>query len=241
MSYLDPPFLFDRAGRAPAPHVPETMADPNDNDTPISTAEGDGVPDATPDAPVPNAAAEPAAQVTAPAAETIPPPVPADYEMPDDYATQDPLATAKAWVEDHPGLAVLAAAGTGLLVGRIVSALIPDPDPPTLAERVEKRAKVLRKEAKKQSKVFQKEAAKQGKVYKKQALSFADDAGDTLQDSLHRASEALREAASRAGDSAEEGYEKTKDLAETIADAVKVAMTGVVATKIDDWVDKVRS
>ena len=214
------------------------MADPND--TPTQT-EGDGVPSATPDAPVPNAATEPAAQATAPAAETIPPPTPADYEMPDDYAAEDWLETAKQWVEDHPGLAVLAAAGTGLVVGRLVTALFPDPEPPTLAERVEARAKVLQKEAGKQAKRLGKDARKQGTVYKKQALAFADDAGDSLQASLHRASEALREAAAKAGDAAEDGYEKSKDLAETIADAAKVAVTGVLASKIDDWVGKVRS
>ncbi|MEM1118258.1 MAG: hypothetical protein AAGJ11_17245, partial [Bacteroidota bacterium] len=136
------------------------MADTNDNDTPISTAEGDGAPAASP-----NAAAEPVAQATAPAARTVPPPVPADYEMPDDYATQDPLAAAKAWVEKHPGLAVLAAAGAGLLIGRLVTGLLPDPDPPTLAERVEKRARVIQKEAK-----------KRGEKVTSSALALADDA-----------------------------------------------------------------
>ena len=217
------------------------MADKKDKDTPTTTSEGDGVPSATPDAPVPNAAAEPVAQATAPAADTIPPPVPADYSMPDDYAAEDWLDTAKQWVEDPPGLAVLAAAGTGLLVGRVVSGLFPDPEPPTLAERVEKRARVLQKEAEKHGKSLGKGAKKYGKVYKKQALAIADDAGDSLQASLHKASEALREAASKAGDAAEEGYEKSKDLAETIADAAKVAVTGVLASKIDDWVGKVRS
>ncbi len=214
------------------------MADKN-TDTPTD-ATGDGVPAAAPDAPVPNAAAEPVAQATAPAADTIPPPLPADYEMPDDYASDDPLTTVKQWVEDHPGLAVLAAAGIGIVAGRIVSALFPDPEPPSLTDRVEKRARVLKKEATKRGKAYKKEAAKHGKVYKKEALAFADGAGDSLQDSLHRASEALREAAERAGDAAEEGYEKTKDFAETIADAAKVAVAGVLATKVDDWVNKVR-
>lgn len=213
------------------------MADPNTPDTPTT---GDGAPAAAPDAPVPNAAAEPAAQATAPAADSVPPPLPADYEMPDDYANDDPLATAKQWVEDHPGLSILAAAGVGLLAGRIVSALFPDPEPPSLSERVETRARALKKEASKRGKVYKKEAAKRGKVYKKEAIAFSGDAGETLQESLHRASEALRDAAEKAGDVAGEGYEKTKDFAETIADAAKVAVTGVLATKIDDWAKKVR-
>ena len=187
-----------------------------------------GIPDPNPT--VPDASVEPAAQATAPAADTIPPPVPADYEMPDDYASDDPIATAKAWVNEHPGLAILAAAGVGLVAGRVVMALFPDSEPPSLADRVEKRARQLSKEAK-----------KRGKVYSKEASAFASDAGDTLQVSLHKAAEALKEAASHAGDAAEEGYEKTKDLAETIADAAKVAVTGVLAAKLDDWVGKVRS
>ncbi len=214
------------------------MADKN-TDTPTEPT-GDGAPAAAPDAPVPNAATEPVAQATAPAADTIPPPLPAEYEMPDDYASDDPVEMVKQWVEEHPGLAVLAAAGVGLVAGRVVSALFPDPEPPSLSDRVEKRARVIQKEAAKRGKAYKKEAAKHGKVYKKEARAFADTAGDTLQESLHRASEALREAAERAGDAAEEGYEKTKDFAETIADAAKVAVSGVLATKIDDWVNKVR-
>ena len=208
-------------------------------------AQGDGAAKPTPGIPdpnptVPDASTEPAAQATAPAANTIPPPLPADYEMPDDYATEDPIATAKAWVEAHPGLALLGAAGIGLLAGRLVTALLPDPEPASIADRVETRARQLQKEAKKRGKGVAAVAAKKGKVYRKEAAAFADDAGDTLQSSLHRAAEALREAASHAGDAAEEGYEKTKDLAETIADAAKVAVTGVLATKIDDWIGKVR-
>ena len=187
-----------------------------------------GIPDPNPT--LPDASTEPVTQVASATANSVAPPLPADYEMPDDYAAQDPMATAKAWVEAHPGLAILGAAGIGLVAGRLVMALIPDPDPPSLADRVETRAKQLKKVAK-----------KQGKVASKEASAFAHSAGDTLQDSLHRASEALREAASNAGGAAEEGYEKTKDLAETIADAAKVAVTGVMAAKLDDWVSKVRS
>lgn len=176
---------------------------------------------------------------------------PSSYEMPDDYAAQDWVAKAKAWAEENPALALLAAAGVGLLAGRVVTALIPEPEPPSLLDRVEKRAEVLRKETDKRSKklrkeavkrgkVYKKEAAKRGKVYKKEASAFADDAGDTLQDSLHRASEALREAAASAGETAEVGYERTKDIAETIADAAKVAVTGVLASKLDEWTKKAR-
>ncbi len=199
----------------------------NDSTTPKSTTPTPGIPDPNPL--VPDASIEPAAQAAAATASTVPPPLPADYEMPDDYVTDDPIATVKAWVEAHPGLSVLAAAGIGLVVGRVVTGLFPDPEPPSLADRVEKRAHQLQKEAK-----------KRGKVYKKEAAAFASTTGDSLQDNLHRASEALREAASATGHVAEEGYEKTKDLAETIADAAKVAVTGVLAAKLDDWIGKVK-
>ena len=198
------------------------------DDTPTPTDAPTGIPDPNPT--LPDASTEPAAQVASATARTVSPPLPADYEMPDDYANDDPIAAAKAWVEAHPGLALLAAAGIGLVAGRLVTALIPDPEPPSLADRVEVRAKQLQKAAK-----------KQGKVASREAAAFASTAGVSLQDSLHRASDALREAAANAGDAAGEGYEKSKDLAETFADAAKTAVTGVLASKLDEWVSKVRS
>jgi len=189
--------------------------------TPKSTPE-------TPDAPTPVASTEPVAQATAPAADPTPVPLPADYEMPDDYADEDPLAMAKSWVEAHPGLAILGAAGVGLLVGRLVSGVFSEPEP-TLADRVERRARTLSKTA-----------SSRGLALRADASRAAAGANDTLQESLHRAAEALKVAAAHAGEAAEDGYEKTKDLAETIADAAKVAVTGVLAAKVDDWVKKVR-
>ena len=170
--------------------------------------------------------------------------------MPDDYAEQDWLTTTKGWVEEHPALAILAASGIGLLAGRLVTGLFPDPEP-SLADRVEDRARVYRKQAAKRGKAYKKEAAKKGKAYRKASkkeirafrkdpAGYADDIGDTLEAALHRAAETLRGAADQAGDVAEEGYERTKDFAETVSDAVKVALTGVVAAKVDDWVKKVR-
>ena len=209
-----------------------------------ATAQGDGAAERTPGIPDPtplvpenpqaDASTEPAQAAVAEAADqTVAPPLPADYEMPDDYADEDPVAKVKAWVEANPGLAIVGAAGVGLLAGRLVTALLPDPEPASLADRVESRARTLRKQAKKKGKKVQAEAA-----------SYANTAGDTLQDSLHRAAEALKDAASKtastAGDYAEDGYEKSRDLAETIADAAKVAVTGVLATKVDDWMNKIR-
>ncbi|MEM0961340.1 MAG: hypothetical protein AAGK21_02210 [Bacteroidota bacterium] len=181
--------------------------------------------------PSPDASVEPVAQEVAAAAKpiSVPPPLPSDYEMPDDYASQDTIGQLKDWVVANPGLAVVGAAGVGLLVGRLVTALFPDPDPPSLADRVEERARQLQKEAK-----------RHGTKARGEIASFASDAGDTLQEKLHHAADALKDAADTAGDAAEDGYEKTKDLAETIADAAKVAVTGVLASKIDDWVGKVR-
>ena len=212
------------------------MADsPNTPDTPKADP-------APADAPVPNAAAEPAAQVAAAAAEPVktagkpaaatpaapppaptarplPPPMPADYAMPDDYATESPVDKVKVWAEKNPGLAIVAAAGVGLVVGRIVSALAPEPEPPSLQKRIETRARALRKS---------------GAVR-------ADAAGDAIQDKLDAAAEALREAGATVAEKSEEGYERTRDFAEHIADAVKVAVTGVAAKKLDDWMDKIKS
>lgn len=196
-------------------------------------AQGDGAStDVTPKTAgtsVPTAAAEPAKQAVAASTTSVRPPAPADYKMPDDYASETTFDKVKAWAEANPGLAVLSAAGIGILAGRILTGMVPNPEPPTLAERVESRAKAL-----------QKEASKKGKVYKKEASAFAEDAGESISEALDRAAEAIRDAAGTAGDYAEEGVEKTKDLAETVSDAVKVAISGIVAAKIDDWVDRVR-
>ncbi|GAB5537017.1 MAG: hypothetical protein Rubg2KO_32660 [Rubricoccaceae bacterium] len=197
------------------------------------TVQGDGAStDVTPKTagkPIPTAAAEPAKQAVAAGTTSVRPPAPADYKMPDDYASETTFDKVKAWAEANPALAILSAAGIGVLAGRILTGMVPNPEPPTLAERVESRAKTL-----------QKEAAKKGEVYKKEASAFAGDAGDTISEALDRAAEAIRDAAGTAGDYAEEGVEKTKDLAETVSDAVKVAISGIVAAKIDDWVDRVR-
>ena len=237
--------------------------------TPDTAAAGDGAPasdapasDMPADpAPIPNAKAEPVTQEAATSASAVRPPLPADYEMPDDYADQDWVTTTKGWVEEHPALAILAATGVGLLAGRLVTALFPDPEP-SLADRVEDRAKVYRKEAAKRGKAYKKEAAKKGKAYRKASKKelaqlkksskhevkafrkdpggYADDLGDSLEAALHRAAAKVRHVADDAGDVAEDGYERTKEFVDTVSDAVKVALTGVVAAKIDDWVKKVR-
>ena len=79
---------------------------------------------------VPSAGGEPAAQAAGlqahPLKAPFPAPGPSAYRMPDDYATESFFDKTKAWVEANPGLAILAFAGTGLLVGRLVTALVPE-------------------------------------------------------------------------------------------------------------------
>lgn len=235
--------------------TPSTSTPSTTSSTPAPSAATSTTP------PVPNSGAEPVAQEAATAASSVRPPLPADYEMPDDYADQDWVAKTKSWVEEHPVLAIGAASVVGIVAGRIVTGLFPDPEP-SLADRVEDRAKVYKKEAAKRSKAYKKEAAKKGKAYRKSAKKeygdlkksskheiasfrknpggYAEDLGESLEDALHRAAAAIRHGAHDAGEAAEEGYERTKDFVDTVSDAVKVALTGVVAAKIDDWVKKVR-
>jgi ElaB/YqjD/DUF883 family membrane-anchored ribosome-binding protein len=205
------------------------MAKTNAN---ASTPEPPGQPKsaADPSALVPDASVEPEAQIAAAAAsdpgfagstarpaEPVLPPAPADYAMPDDYET-DWLGQARRWVEENPVLAIAAAAGLGLVVGRLVVALVPEPEPPSFAERVEKRARQLRKDA----------------------AHYADDAGDVLAANLKKAANALSDAAEVVADKAEGGYERTKDLAEVVGDAVKAAVAGAVARKADGWISRMR-
>jgi hypothetical protein len=188
----------------------------NDAATPEPPAEPTAAAD--PAAPVPDAGGEPVKQATAATARPIEPMrTPTDYEMPDDYET-DWLGQTRRWVEENPAIAVVAAAGAGLVIGRLVMALFPDPEPPGFSERVEQRAKQLRKNA----------------------SGYADDAGDVLATQLKKASEALADAAEVIAEKAEIGYEKSKDLAEVVADAAKAAVAGVVAQKADSWLGRMR-
>jgi ElaB/YqjD/DUF883 family membrane-anchored ribosome-binding protein len=196
------------------------MPTPKSSDA--TTPHGDGAaadPIQTDEVDIP--AADTAGSDAPPATDTptfMPPPIPSSYEMPDDYATETWLDRTKEWVEQNPALAVLAAAGIGLVVGRLVTALVPEPEPPTLTKRVEARAEELSKAAR-----------KRGKKLAAEARSRAHDAGDVLSSRFETAAEA-----------AGEGFEKSRDLAESIADAVKVAVAGVAAKKVEEWVSRAR-
>lgn len=125
----------------------------------------------------------------------------------DDWVTR-----TKLWVEENPALAVVGAVGLGLLVGRIVMAAIPEPEPKTLTAKIEKRAHEL---------------AKQGRYY-------ADDAGDVIARQLAVAADALAEASGAVSKNAKKGYAEAKDFSETVAEAIGQAFS----KKAGDWIDK---
>jgi len=126
----------------------------------------------------------------------------------DDWVTR-----TKLWVEENPALAVVGAIGLGLLVGRIVTAAIPDPEPKTLTDKIEQRAKEL---------------SKQGRYY-------ADDAGDAIAQQLAVAADALGEAANVVSKNAKHGLDEAKDFSEHIADAIGEAFS----KKANDWIKRV--
>ena len=125
----------------------------------------------------------------------------------DDWVTR-----TKLWVEENPALAIIGAIGVGLLVGRIVTAAIPDPAPKTITDKIEQRAKDL---------------AKQGRYY-------ADDAGEAISRQLAIAAEALGEASGAVSKNAKKGYGEAKDFSETVAEAIGHAFS----KKAGDWIDK---
>lgn len=125
----------------------------------------------------------------------------------------DWVMRTKLWVEENPALAVVGAIGLGLLVGRIVTAAIPDPEPKTLTGKIEKRAKEL---------------SKQGRYY-------ADDAGDAIAQQLAVAADALGEAANVVSKNAKHGLDEAKDFSEHIADAIGEAFS----KKANDWLKRV--
>lgn len=188
----------------------------------------------TPASVTPTGSAEPAKQAVSgtasPAPGRVVAPTRSEYEMPDDYASDSPLDAVKQWARANPGLAVVAAAGGGFVLGRVITALLPKPKPETLAQRVEAHAK----------------------TFKADARHTAAIAGDSIQERLAQAAEAIRDAvdsvgdhaqdgAERAREIAEDGAEKARDLADVVSDAVKVAVSGAVAKKADSWLGRLRS
>lgn len=119
---------------------------------------------------------------------------------------------AKSWVEENPALAILGAAALGLVIGRAVIAILPKPEPETLKDKIEKRAREL---------------AEQGRYY-------ADDAGETISEQLSVAAEALGEAAKVVAKGAKHGYEEAKDFSETVVEAIGHAFS----KKASEWLDK---
>ncbi|MEM8601623.1 MAG: hypothetical protein AAGF99_17035 [Bacteroidota bacterium] len=178
-----------------------------------------------------------------PPSPSIPPPSPSftvpTYSLPEPDS-QDWLTRTRTWIEDHPALAVTAAVGVGLTLGRVLSGAFKAPPPPSLTERVEARARELGDEIAKRSST----AAEKGRVMASKgsvaASAAASEAGDALRERFQEAGDKLGDVAEVAAERAEEGYEKAKDFADIVADAVKAAVLGVVAKKTDDWFDKLK-
>lgn len=146
------------------------------------------------------------------------PPLPADYEMPDDFRA-GLVDDALDWAKNHPFLALAAVAGTGLIAGRLIAALIPEEEePPTLGKRIASHTRDLR--------------------------SDAGEVGSLLGKRLVEAADALKEAAAHTADRshelAEEGTEKARDLADLASEATRAAVAEVVSKKADSWAKKLR-
>lgn len=146
------------------------------------------------------------------------PPLPADYEMRDDFGGSV-VDDALDWAKRNPLLALAAVAGTGFLVGRVISSLIPEEEePPTLRKRLAGRTQELRSDA-----------GELGTVFGKRLV----EAADALK-------EAADHATDRSHDLAEEGTEKARDFAELASDAARAAVSEVVSKKADSWAKKLR-
>lgn len=194
--------------------------------------------------PTPTGSGEPAKQAVSgtasPAPGRVVVPSPEEYEMPDEYANESPVEKARAWVEAHPGLALLAAGVGGLVIGRILVGLAPDPEPETFSDRVEARAKQLRKQAK-GSFEEAKDSAGTAAAASAAALSAAALAlKEAAERGAHKAEDWFEDVPEKAEHFAEAGSEKAKEFADAIGDVVKVAVTGVVAKKAAEWVGKLK-
>jgi len=124
----------------------------------------------------------------------------------------DWVGQTRRWIEENPGMAIAAAAAAGLLVGRLVAALIPEPEPQTFSDKVEARAREL---------------AKQGRY-------AANDAGDVVSKQLAIAADALSEASVAVGKGAKKGFDEAKDFGEFLAETIGQT----VAERASKWLDK---
>ncbi len=156
------------------------------------------------------------------AARNPAPPRPAVSRSGDGYPEVDTLSfdpedgdwvgQTRRWVEQNPVLAVAAAAAGGLLLGRIVSALIPDPEPKTFSEKVEIRARELADHSR----------------------DAAADAGEVVSKQLAIAADALSEASKAVAKNAKKGYDDAKDFGAFLAETVGQT----VADRAAKWLDK---
>ena len=242
-----------------AKNTPDTTQNANGSSEPIADRDNTGSeemaggPPPVPETPaeptaVPTGSAEPAKQSVSGATQgrVLPPaPTTSEYEMPDDYANENPIDAVKQWAEAHPGLALLAAGGVGLVVGRLLMALSPDPEPPSLAERVEKRAKKLNKKARKGASHAYDDAKDNAAEAAAASAAAVAAAAVVLKEAAEKwaekAGHSAEKFADKAGHVAEEGADKAKDLADAISDIAKVAVTGVVAKKADSWMKKIKN
>lgn len=123
----------------------------------------------------------------------------------------DWVAQTRRWVEQNPALAIAGAAAAGLIIGRLVMAAIPEPEPEPLSKQLEARAKKL---------------AKEGRY-------AAEDAGQVASEQLSIAAEALAEASKAVGKGAKKGYVEAKDFGEYLADTVGEAIARKASQLLD--------
>ncbi|MEM1054015.1 MAG: hypothetical protein AAGI52_00695 [Bacteroidota bacterium] len=220
-------------GAAPLPDTTNTNSEEQAEGAPPAPTAAD-----SPAEPSPAASTESA---TGPAPGRVVIPSREEYEMPDEYASGSPVEKVKQWAQAHPGLALLAAGVSGLVIGRILVGIASEPEPETFADRVEARARQLSKEARgsfEEAKDSAGEAATASAAALTAAAVALKDAADRAK---HKAEDWAEDAPDKAREIAEDGTEKAKDFAEAVGDAVKVAVTGVIAKKAADWVGKIRN
>lgn len=124
---------------------------------------------------------------------------------------QDWLSRARRWIEQNPGLAIAGAAAAGLLIGRAIAAAIPEPEPETLTEALQRRAREL---------------AEHGR-------EVAGDTREVISKQLAIAADALAEASRALGKGTQRGYAEAKEFGEFVADSFGKA----AAERLSRWLE----
>ncbi|QXD15359.1 hypothetical protein GQ464_018525 [Rhodocaloribacter litoris] len=137
----------------------------------------------------------------------------------------------RAWVREHPGLAMGLALGAGVLVGGLVGRLL-TPRPVPFPVRARRKAERLARQAGRRVRTAGVHLAAQAA---EAGQRLADRAGDTGSEVFHRAEHAVEEQVSELMEALRSGAHRTYGFFESVLNTIRTAVLVVFVKRIADW------